>query len=110
PPAALLGLHFLVGPDYFRFCGAGTSFACAAPLASSTEATSQPSALVFSCNPLLTVSGSDAVPPPAATVTTLPSGFRAPLETAGLNGSNNADPVVSTIPPGTFENAFTEYL
>ena len=37
-------------------------------------------------------------------------GFRTPLETAGWNGSNNAEPIVSTIPPGTSENAFTVYL
>src|SRR5205814_8038863 len=46
----------------------------------------------------------------AATVVGVPSGLRTPLETAGLNGSNDAAPVVSTVPPGTSENAATAYV
>src|SRR5207249_8513650 len=96
-------LAFLVGPGYFS-TGASTSSACAAPLASSTEATSQPRAGVFACWLLSIESGSEVEPPPAATA------LKSPLETTGWNGSNNAEPIVSTIPPGTSEKAFTVYL
>src|SRR5207253_5692125 len=83
---------------------------CAAPLASSTEATSQPRAGVFACWLLSIESGSVVEPPLAATANGVPFGFRTPLETAGWNGSNNAELIVSTSPPGTSENAFTVYL
>src|SRR5436190_9374782 len=110
PRAALLRLRLLVGPDYFT-AGAATSSACGAPLASLTEATSQPRAGVFACWLLSIESGSEAEPPAAIAIGLPVTGLMfAPLETAGWNGSNDATLVVSTIPPGTSENAFTVYL
>src|SRR4029077_3590987 len=83
-----------------RYFGAGTSAACAAPFASSTDATSQPRAGVFLAWSWSIERVNDAEPPGASVA-------KSPLDTGGANGLMDAEPVVSTKVPGTSENAFT---
>src|SRR6266699_2801791 len=87
-------------PELPHLPGAGTSSACATPLASSTDATSHPSAGCFFCWSVSLVSVNDADPPDAIEA-------KSPLETDGVYGLIDAEPVKSTNPPGTIENAAT---
>src|SRR5260370_35914742 len=82
--------------------GAGTSSACGRPLASSIDAKSQPRAGCAFCWSVSTVRVKLVAPPG-------PRVGKLPLDTEGLKGLIEAEPVTSVKPPGLNDRTTTPY-